>query len=533
MESRQQHIIEKVIVEVTTKNKEVAFRLKDTIDVFLKEEFFPSLESYFESLEEEFKTQTIQISKLNINVNSIADTDFKLLKEELKKQVLKQLKKVVETPKTAGENIQFLNADKSEERALLYFLEYGIPPWWKGKKEMLFWEEKSIEKISESVSFIKVFQEKISIKNVQDRLINQFLDSEIKVLLKNAFKKEVVKTSILEDVIVSKFKRLPESARKSIWMLYIDYFLHKKEHFLFRSLIELIRVENSKKDQKAKVKWIQIVQLIDQKFDKKILKNLCLELFSTKKSTEDADSVKVKLNLGGEKNLKPEMKHFQPEKSVEKLEHLKQQKKTISTKELNEIVDKEVKTETNKQELIDKFIEKTYLKEEVFPEEKGTFYIENAGLILLHPYLCDFFKNCDLLNEDFKIKDPELAVHLLHYMATKKEKQFENKMVFEKFLCGVPICKSIRRNIDIPEELKQKSEELLKAVISNWESLNNASTDLLRNEFLQRSGKINFKEVNPKIVVERKVHDILLDKIPWTISMCKLPWISKIIFTDW
>jgi hypothetical protein len=137
------------------------------------------------------------------------------------------------------------------------------------------------------------------------------------------------------------------------------------------------------------------------------------------------------------------------------------------------------------------------------------------------------------LGNDSKITDPELAIHLLHYIATKKEKQFENKMIFEKFLCGVPIQKTIRRNIKISDELKQKSEELLEAVIANWTSLNSASTDLLRNEFLQRSGKISFKEDNPKIIVERKVYDILLDKIPWTLSLCKLPWNSKLIFTDW
>ena len=38
----QQHIIEKVFVDVATKNKEVAFQLKDSIDVFLKEEIFPT-----------------------------------------------------------------------------------------------------------------------------------------------------------------------------------------------------------------------------------------------------------------------------------------------------------------------------------------------------------------------------------------------------------------------------------------------------------------------------------------------------------
>ena len=138
-----------------------------------------------------------------------------------------------------------------------------------------------------------------------------------------------------------------------------------------------------------------------------------------------------------------------------------------------------------------------------------------------------------MLNDAGKIVNLELAIHLLHYLATKKEQQYESNMVFEKFLCGIAIEQSIRREIIIPEALKLKAEKLLEAVITHWEALNNPSTDLLRNEFLQRAGKLSFKNENPKIIVERKVFDLLLDKLPWTLSLSKLPWIDKLIYTDW
>ena len=164
---------------------------------------------------------------------------------------------------------------------------------------------------------------------------------------------------------------------------------------------------------------------------------------------------------------------------------------------------------------------------------EGELHINNAGLILLHPYLKDFFKHCELLDDENKICNKDLAVHLLHYLATKQEQQFENNMLFEKVLCGVPIEEPIQRTIPLSEELKANAEELLEAVLANWGVLKNASPDLLRGEFLQRFGKISFKEANPKITVERKVQDILLDKLPWNVGISRLPWLDYLLFTDW
>ena len=171
-------------------------------------------------------------------------------------------------------------------------------------------------------------------------------------------------------------------------------------------------------------------------------------------------------------------------------------------------------------------------KQEII-ENAGTYYVPNAGLIILHPYLKHFLKNCDLLDDTNTIKNPAMAVHALHYLATKKELQSENNMVFEKFLCGIPIQKPIQRHIQLSDVLKNQAEDLLQSIIKNWKALGNASTDLIRHEFLQREGKLSFKEANPKLVIERKTQDILVDKLPWGIGICKLPWLDQMIFTNW
>jgi len=166
-------------------------------------------------------------------------------------------------------------------------------------------------------------------------------------------------------------------------------------------------------------------------------------------------------------------------------------------------------------------------------EDVGTYQIQNAGLIIVHPFIKHFFENCKLLDSNQEIINKELAVHALHYIATQKEQQLESDMLFEKMLCGVPIQQPINRHIILSEFIKEQSEELLQAILENWSILKNSSPDLLRSEFLQRPGLLSFKEDNPKITIERKTHDILLDKLPWGIGLCKLPWIEKLIFTDW
>ncbi|CAL2062788.1 contractile injection system tape measure protein [Tenacibaculum sp. 190524A05c] len=162
-----------------------------------------------------------------------------------------------------------------------------------------------------------------------------------------------------------------------------------------------------------------------------------------------------------------------------------------------------------------------------------SYIIKNAGLILIHPFLKQFFASCNLLNDKNEIIKPTEAVHLLHYVATKREKQLESNLIFEKFLCNVPIHQTIERNITLSDELKENAENLLQSIVQNWEILKNSSSDLIRNEFIQRQGKLDLTKDNPHITIERKTQDILLDKLPWNYSLCKLPWMKTLLFTDW
>lgn len=162
------------------------------------------------------------------------------------------------------------------------------------------------------------------------------------------------------------------------------------------------------------------------------------------------------------------------------------------------------------------------------------FLIQNAGLILLHPFLKMFFERMGFLSGNtIKPEKIDEAVHLLHYLATGKEQAYEYQLIFEKFLCHVPLHHPVNRHIELTKEEKLACEILLQSVLNHWSALKSKSTAILQNEFLQREGKLTISAEKQQLFIQRKTQDILLDKLPWNVHLIKIPWKEKILFVDW
>ena len=159
-------------------------------------------------------------------------------------------------------------------------------------------------------------------------------------------------------------------------------------------------------------------------------------------------------------------------------------------------------------------------------------YVNNVGLILIHPFLKTLFKHCNLLSEQDELIKPELSAHLLHYIATGETNQVESDMVFEKYICNIPLSQSIKRHVNLSEEYKNEAVKVIEAVKANWNPMKNSSTELLRNEFFQRPGKLTF-EGTVNLTIEKKTQDILLERLGWGIGIVKLPWHDDLIYTNW
>ncbi len=165
--------------------------------------------------------------------------------------------------------------------------------------------------------------------------------------------------------------------------------------------------------------------------------------------------------------------------------------------------------------------------------QEGIF-VQHAGLILLHPFLQYFFNDFNLVDKNnFKGEEErDIAIHLLYYLATKKEHPTDYQLIMEKFMIGTPMYQPVSRHIRLTNKMKKESETLLKACISHWKALKNTSTDGLREGFIQREGKL-ILDTDNRLIIEKKSMDILLDQLPWNYSIIQLPWLKDLFYVEW
>lgn len=173
-------------------------------------------------------------------------------------------------------------------------------------------------------------------------------------------------------------------------------------------------------------------------------------------------------------------------------------------------------------------------------QDGDTVYLANAGLVLLHPFLPHFFRALNLLRDDppriantDHLDDATRAVHLLQYLVDQRCDAAEPELLLNKLLCGLapetPVGPAITPT---PDELAV-CDSLLGAVIANWPAIAATSPAGLRETFLQREGRLQLRDGKWKLTVARKTVDVLVDMLPWAISMVLHPWMPAPLSVEW
>ncbi|WP_136513095.1 contractile injection system tape measure protein [Geomonas edaphica] len=160
-------------------------------------------------------------------------------------------------------------------------------------------------------------------------------------------------------------------------------------------------------------------------------------------------------------------------------------------------------------------------------------YIENGGVVLLHPYLTRLFEALEISSGNH-ILTPERGVAVLHYLASGSTEPPEYLVALQKILCSIPLHIPIARNIELTELDIEMCDSLLKALLQHWGALRNSSVNGLRGAFLMRPAKLTLRDNDEWLLqVEKNSCDILLDQLPFSISMVKLPWMEKLLWVQW
>jgi hypothetical protein len=167
------------------------------------------------------------------------------------------------------------------------------------------------------------------------------------------------------------------------------------------------------------------------------------------------------------------------------------------------------------------------------PEAREGISVGNAGLVLLHPFLPQLFTALDIARGNELIQ-PGRALCLLHFLATGQHLAPEYELVLPKVLCNIPLASSVESNVKLTDSETAEAVNLLEAVIRFWGILRNTSPDGLRGTFLLRPGKVSLREDGDWLLqVEPSSVDILLDQLPWGISMIQLPWMKVMLWVEW
>lgn len=441
----KKNIIKKVQIGVNTPSLENGLQLKDGLDVFFKDQIFPEMDNYFNSIQKE-NSKIIRIENISIEISieqksSLNDIQFLIMK------ALREKINYERISENEMKNADITSSEKNETEAFLYFLKNGTLPWWFENKAN-FWDE-FIKKIEGQKQLSKKLKPLISNAEIRKRLIYQFDDAQLLQIISSVLK--VSKSENFETKILPQY-------RYQFWEAVLHF-------YIFNNQKEVVKIfENiPRKDV------LKLLQISKKTFGLKI---------------------------------------------------------TLDTKNLQ----KDKLGETEKAQEATNF---NLLKKENETEGEGVL-ICNAGLILLHPFIKMFFEKMDFLSG--KVIKPDKideAVHSLHYLATGKELAYEHELVFEKFLCNVPIHQPINRHISLSKEQKIACEVLLQAVLGHWSAFKSNSTEIIQNEFLQREGKLIITEEKQTLIVQRKTQDILLERLPWNIHLIKIPWREKILFVEW
>ncbi|MGY3794259.1 contractile injection system tape measure protein [Aquimarina sp. 433] len=544
------HIINRVLFEVNTADTKTAYYLKDHLDVFLKDSLLPTITSYFNSVQT-FGDQILRFDTLRLDIDCANVKDQVQLQLDVVRAFQKKLGNMDDKAFLDTKDAPFLRTtkEKSDVDAFFHFLKTGRNPWWDSEKKLedpLF-----INTLISRKNFKKELLEKIGNSNIRKRLIYQFSDEVLISIfsnrknnisfpktLTNQDKREQFWDSIIrfqrhknKEILHEEFNKLDHFGTKKTIQKEVAHFF--KERLRLKDLI-------NKDLLPEEIKLSELQSVIAKAFTKQI--KLALEAnkvfkISSKNIEKHIDD-KFKKNINN-KVLKKLIVQFTKELSTFVKEKQAGSRKAMQSF-VEELLDEQLAIEVdNNLQNIDTVKDQIfqYTEEEIDEIEDVAIYIHNAGLILLHPYLKILFGALGLLDKVGTIvpEKVELAIHLLHYLATKEEEPMETDLTLEKFLCGYPLDKPIRKHIKLSKSFKEESEKLLNSVIQNWQVLKNTSADGLRENFIKRDGKLLLEQESGKhrIIIERKTQDLLLEKLPWNLNMIKLPWFDQLIFVEW
>ncbi|MFK7748314.1 MAG: contractile injection system tape measure protein [Kordia sp.] len=553
---------------------------------FFQERLMPRVERICDDWDKKYPNSKCAIDTIDINVE-VNSLDLEVLQKEITKQISQQISNIrSDGSNTEGTLVATITQQKSPFEALVSYLTTGILPAhisvkafkeWLGavaeftlieKSELMSLFSVKTEAIERMLSLLRNDYEKLStIINNKQQITAQY------VTLETTFFQKLLK------VLCAQFKLTYKAEEAAIWYKTLGFssslpqfsktFLQLLQPKAAAESKRLTKIEETQlsvlvlqaitqyeQGKNLDVKASKIATIINIEASKSQKANTSITKSVHKNPTEETD-VKAtekesnKVEVKASKNNKNKVAQTESEKSQTKLQQngevseetlkntetskatttKKSEEKTIQTNESN-LAKANIKEYTETSSKTENLQENNVITRKSITKDIP-LSTEKAGLILLHPFLVRFFGGVGILTEDNKINDIGKACMLLHFLATETEEVTDLELTLEKILLGIPLETVVNYQTPLTEEDKKLCEELLKAVLEHWVVLKKSTINTLRDMFLKREGELTITNDSIKLKINRVAQDVLLDKVPWNISLIRLKWMKKMMHIEW
>ena len=498
------HLIQQHTISVSCSSQPFGKELHQQLGGLLEKEFYPKLDLLFEKYELPNHIWSIDCLELNLPTISPKNWKSELIKHSLTQieAFLQNNKPVVSTnqSRTVTNSNGLIPKSNFASQLLFQFLATGTLP------------ENSISKKLDDVLLAIEISEDFSV-----RLIDFFKTKPSRLLrwilaIPDFFKDKVrPKIDLFPSQIKPFFLEILEEKIK-------DLSLNKEAQLQYSNVKKTALFKCFQQDKISFSQWIELVQWIG-----------VLHLKSTSKSLLVDELIRLSKNHW---NINvPDLIQFfnwvetvsnklQKGESSSQTEFLKDIKKQLNFLQVQQLPTEQDSSEAKKE-----------------PINSSDFYfISNSGLVIFHPFLQPLFEQLNLIKEgNWKnIQSQHKAVLLTQYLVTGTTMFYENELVLNKILCGLPIEDVLNTKQKITKKEKEKCQKLLEAVLEYWTSMSKSSVEALRETFLIREGKLNVSNsASYELWVEEKGYDILLAQLPWGIGMIKTPWMNEFLTCHW
>jgi hypothetical protein len=156
---------------------------------------------------------------------------------------------------------------------------------------------------------------------------------------------------------------------------------------------------------------------------------------------------------------------------------------------------------------------------------------ETAGLVLLHPFYVPLFERLGIRRDGSALVRDDLAKArgALDHLAGVETRGDP----LHRVLLGLDAAERLPDALPPDADGMTLIDSLLRAAITRWGRLGSTSPDGLRETFLRRTGSLRFLPDRVRLNVVPGPFDMLLDTVPWTIGLVRLPWMPQPCFVSW